>query len=153
MRDLEHGDIMVFIFSHSAVCTSGVQEQQQATHACCYDQQQQRHGDPQLQVRHIWGFCCPFPSNIWRDCGVGVALVLFAATNKEARDGGVALLQVEATRETAPLLIAILPGVETDVSSAGSIYACAFGILTCTQQLPFFIGVCMASRDPQKPSN
>lgn len=65
---------------------------------------------------------------------MGVALILFAAVDKVGGKGGVALL-LDVFGETSPLLNTLHPGVETDVSSAGSICASAFVILACTQQL------------------
>lgn len=86
-------------------------------------------------------------TNMWRWRGVGVALVFSAAVDKEALEGGEALLPVVLLHETAPLLVFLHPGVETDVSSAGSICASAFVILTCTQQFSFIFSVRSTTKD------
>lgn len=80
-------------------------------------------------------------TNVWRRCGVGVALILSAAVDKEKIKGGVALLPVVSFREAAPLLYAVHPGVEADVSMTGSIYTCAFLILTCALQISIILGI------------
>ena len=74
-------------------------------------------------------------TNVWRWRGVGVAVILLAAVDEEFRNRGEALLPV-VFYETAPLLKALNPGVEAVVSSASSIHTCAFGILTCAQEIP-----------------
>lgn len=82
-----------------------------------------------------------FDTNVWRWCGVGIALVFFAAVDIEAFKGGVALLPVVVCRETASFFLSTQPGVEANVSSAGSICASAFVILTCTKQLSIIFSV------------
>lgn len=73
--------------------------------------------------------------------GEGVALILSAAVDIEAIKGGEAVLSVVELAETAPLLVAVHPGVKADVSSAGSVHACALLVLACAQQLPVLFGV------------
>lgn len=74
-------------------------------------------------------------TNVWRWRDEGVAQILFAALDKEAIKGGEALLPVVPSGETAPLFIAVNPGVEAGVSQASSIHACAFVILARAQPL------------------
>lgn len=78
---------------------------------------------------------------IWRWGDVGVALVLFAAVHEELGKRSKALLQIVNGRETAPLLVSLHPGVETDVAPAGSVSASAFVILACTKQLSIVFDV------------
>lgn len=80
-------------------------------------------------------------TDVWRWCGVCVAKILSAAVDKEANEGGEALLPVVIVEETAPLLTAAHPGVEAVVSSASSVHACVFFVLARTQQLPFIFGI------------
>lgn len=86
-------------------------------------------------------------TNIWRWCRVGVALIFSTAVDIEAVKGGKALLIVVLCWETSSLLISMHPGVETDVSSAGSICASAFVILACTQQLSIIFSVWSTTKD------
>lgn len=69
-------------------------------------------------------------TNVWRWRDEGIAMLLSAALDEEAIEGGVALLPVVRFGETAPLLAAANPGVEAGVSQASSIHARALVILT-----------------------
>ena len=80
-------------------------------------------------------------TNVWRGSGEGVAQILSAAVHKQAVKFAEALLHVVNFGETAPLLMAVNPGVEADVSFASSIHACAFAILARTQHLPIVFGI------------
>lgn len=83
----------------------------------------------------------PVLTDVWRQSGEGVALVLSAAVDEEAVEGGVALLPVDAVGEAAPLLVAFHPGVEADVSSAGAVHARLLLVLASAQELPVVVGV------------
>lgn len=79
--------------------------------------------------------CLRVLTNVWRRRDEGVAQSLSAALDKEAIKGGEALLPVVHFGETAPLFVAVNPGVEAGVSQASSIHACAFVILARAQLL------------------
>lgn len=83
----------------------------------------------------------PVLTDVWRQSGEGVALVLSAAVDEEAVEGGVALLPVDAVGEAAPLLVAFHPGVEADVSSAGAVHARLLLVLASAKELPVVVGV------------
>lgn len=83
----------------------------------------------------------PVLTDAWRRSGEGVALVLSAAVDEEAVEGGVAVLPVDAVGEAAPLLIAFHPGVEADVSSAGAVHTRLLLVLACAQELTLVVGV------------
>lgn len=83
----------------------------------------------------------PVLTDAWRRSGEGVALVLSAAVDEEAVEGGVAVLPVDAVGEAAPLLVASHPGVEADVSSAGAVHARLLLVLARAQELPIVVGV------------
>lgn len=68
-------------------------------------------------------------------------MILSAAVDVKAIKAGEALLPVVDLGETAPLLVAVHPGEEADVSPACSIDARAFVILACAEQLPIILGV------------
>lgn len=57
------------------------------------------------------------------------------------------MLLVSTFGETALLLIALHPGVETDVSSAGAVCASAFAVLAYTQQLSIIFSVWSTTED------
>lgn len=63
-------------------------------------------------------------------------MVVPAALHEEARERGVTLLPVDALGEATPLLKAVQPRVEADVSLAGLIRACALVILARAVQIP-----------------
>ena len=58
IRDLEHGDVLIFSISRSAASMLEAQEQHQATHAGNHDEQQHGHSDPQLWASYFrWRGC------------------------------------------------------------------------------------------------
>lgn len=89
-------------------------------------------------------------TDAWRRSGEGVALVLSAAVDEEAVEGGVALLPVDAVGEAAPLLVAFHPGVEADVSSAGAVHARLLLVLARAQELPVVVGVWGGGREKKQ---
>lgn len=86
--------------------------------------------------KHSVSKCLWVLTDVGRCCGEGVAVVVPAALDEEAREHGVTLLPVDALGEATPLLNAVQMRVEADVSPAGLIRACALIILARAVQVP-----------------
>lgn len=62
-------------------------------------------------------------TDVGRWSGEGVALVLSAAVDEQAVEGGVAVLLVDVVGEAAALLVASHPCVKAHVPAAGAVHA------------------------------